>query len=45
MASSRTMIVEVMLEALAAQSPQTLEKFFALNAIRFYRIPAAGLSI
>ena len=37
-------IVEVMLEALAAQSPQTLEKFFALNAIRFYRIPAAGLS-
>ncbi len=38
-------IVDVMLEALAAQSPQTLEKFFALNAIGFYRIPAAGLSI
>lgn len=38
-------IVDVMLEALAAQSPQTLEKFFALNAVHFYRIPAAGLSI
>jgi hypothetical protein len=28
-----------MREALADQSPETLGKFFAGNAIRFYRIP------
>jgi predicted TIM-barrel fold metal-dependent hydrolase len=32
-------IVDVMREALADQSPETLGKFFAGNAIRFYRIP------
>lgn len=32
-------IVAVMLEALAGESPEALGKFFARNAIRFYRIP------
>lgn len=32
-------IVDVMLEALKGQSPEALAKFFARNAIRFYRIP------
>lgn len=36
-------IVDVMLEALEAESPETLGKFFALNAIRFYRIPVGRL--
>ena len=31
-------IVDVMLEALRAETPETLAKFFAGNAIRFYRI-------
>ncbi|MBS0546954.1 MAG: amidohydrolase family protein [Proteobacteria bacterium] len=34
-------IVDVMREALAAETPETLAKFFAGNAIRFYRIPIA----
>ncbi|MDP2374768.1 amidohydrolase [Reyranella sp.] len=38
-------IVDVMLEALAAESPETLGKFFALNAIRFYRMPVDRLPI
>jgi predicted TIM-barrel fold metal-dependent hydrolase len=33
-------IVDVMLEALAGEAPETLGKFFAGNAIRFYRIPS-----
>ena len=32
-------IVAVMLEGLAGHSPETLGKFFAHNAIRFYRMP------
>lgn len=32
-------IVDVMREALVGQTPETLDKFFACNAIRFYRIP------
>ena len=32
-------IVDVMLEALAGESPETLAKFFHRNALRFYRIP------
>jgi predicted TIM-barrel fold metal-dependent hydrolase len=32
-------IVDVMREALARETPETLDKFFAHNAIRFYRIP------
>lgn len=32
-------IVDVMREALAAETPETLGKFFAGNAIRFYRMP------
>jgi predicted TIM-barrel fold metal-dependent hydrolase len=32
-------IVAVMREALARETPETLGKFFAGNAIRFYRIP------
>lgn len=32
-------IVAVMREALAKESPEALAKFFARNAIRFYRIP------
>jgi len=32
-------IVAVMREALAQETPETLGKFFARNAIRFYRIP------
>ena len=32
-------IVAVMLEALAGETPEALGKFFAHNAIRFYRIP------
>ncbi|MDI1285039.1 MAG: amidohydrolase family protein [Reyranella sp.] len=38
-------IIDVMLEALVHETPETLGKFFAQNAIRFYRIPAARLSI
>jgi predicted TIM-barrel fold metal-dependent hydrolase len=38
-------IVDVMLEALAEASPETLAKLFHRNAIRFYRIPVhVGLS-
>lgn len=38
-------IVDVMLAGLAGQSTETLGKFFAGNAIRFYRIPVeAGLA-
>jgi len=32
-------IVDVMREALIRETPETLDKFFAHNAIRFYRIP------
>ncbi len=32
-------IVDVMREALAKETPETLGKFFARNAIRFYRMP------
>ena len=32
-------IVAVMREALAQETPETLAKFFAHNAIRFYRMP------
>jgi predicted TIM-barrel fold metal-dependent hydrolase len=32
-------IVDLMREALAKETPETLRKFFAHNAIRFYRIP------
>ena len=32
-------IVAVMREALAKETPETLSKFYALNAIRFYRLP------
>ena len=32
-------IVDVTREALARETPETLDKFFARNAIRFYRIP------
>ena len=32
-------IVAVMREALAKEAPETLAKFFAKNAIRFYRMP------
>lgn len=32
-------IVEVMRAALAKETPETLARFFAANAIRFYRIP------
>ena len=37
-------IVEVMLQALQAETTETLAKFFALNAIRFYRIPIDRVS-
>jgi predicted TIM-barrel fold metal-dependent hydrolase len=38
-------IVDVMLEALAGEPPEALGKFFAHNAIRFYRIPGDQLAI
>jgi predicted TIM-barrel fold metal-dependent hydrolase len=34
-------IVDVMREALAKETPEVLGKFFARNAIRFYRIPVS----
>lgn len=34
-------IIDVMREALADETPETLQNFFARNAIRFYRMPLA----
>ena len=35
----KNFFVAVMREALAKETPETIAKFFARNAIRFYRIP------